>query len=353
MFLGCLTYLCGFLCASFAKQFWELILSQGVLVGAGVGMIWQPSTSIISQWFKKRRSMAQSVTSAGSGCGGIMFSLAATPMIENLSLSWALRITGLTGFTMLSLASFLMRDRNHFIRPSNRILDKKLFQSVEVWLVYGWASMSVFGYVVLLYSLAAYGRSIGLSQNQSGIVVAVMNAGAACGRPLVGVTSDRWGRVTVACALTMFSGIISFAVWIPATTYAPLLCFAVLTGSVQGTFWAVGHVGVFVLFMLTSSQTVAPISGQVVDLVHLPSMLALGWLIIVLPTFCKHWLHWPMSHLTSTVSQAIALELREPRWNRPYLIPQVLAGMSHIIAASFLLELRRRKWGLTVKEKNN
>lgn len=82
----------GFIAASFAQQTWQLYLSQGVLVGFGMGAIFIPAIAVLPQWFLKRRSLAQGLASSGSGFGGLAFSLGTSAMIEQISLAWALRI---------------------------------------------------------------------------------------------------------------------------------------------------------------------------------------------------------------------------------------------------------------------
>jgi hypothetical protein len=50
MFLGCVLWLAGWLCASFSHLYYQLFLSQGLLVGLGAGLIWLPAAPIIPQW---------------------------------------------------------------------------------------------------------------------------------------------------------------------------------------------------------------------------------------------------------------------------------------------------------------
>ena len=44
-----------------------------------------------------------------------------------------------------------------------------------------------------------------------------------------------------------------------------------------------------------------------------------------------------------SVSEAIALELRRVDANESYLYPQIFAGLSYLIASTFLFELHRRR----------
>lgn len=48
-----------------------------------------------------------------------------------------------------------------------------------------------------------------------------------------------------------------------------------------------------------------------------------------------------MELIKIVASEAIALVLRRPGTSRPYLYPQIFAGLSYIVASVFLLELWR------------
>ena len=58
----------------------------------------QPVSALTFNRFLRRRSLAQGIASSGSGIVGVIYAVATTPMIENISLPWALRITGETLF---------------------------------------------------------------------------------------------------------------------------------------------------------------------------------------------------------------------------------------------------------------
>jgi MFS family permease len=74
MILGALFQGAGLIAASFASQMWHLYLSQGALVGVGVGCAYVPTVAILSQWFEGKRSLASGIAAAGSGVGGVLFS---------------------------------------------------------------------------------------------------------------------------------------------------------------------------------------------------------------------------------------------------------------------------------------
>lgn len=241
MAIGVLIQTAGFVSASFARRVWQLYLSQGLLIGVGLGFIYVPSIAILSQWFSKKRSLVNGISSAGSGIGGLIFSFAIEAMIRNISLAWSLRITAVITGLMNLIATMLIRNRNSVIRPPQMGFDTKLLRRPDVLLLLFWGFSSMLGYITLLYSLSDFGRSIGLTDSQAASITAYLNLGTAIGRPLVGVASDRFGRMEVAGLLTLFCGITCFAIWIPAACYGVIVFFAILNGGILGVFWMVCH----------------------------------------------------------------------------------------------------------------
>lgn len=239
MYAGALFLLAGFVAASFSDQIWHLYLSQGVLVGMGVGFVYVPSIPVISQWFDRKRSLANGVSTAGSGIGGLIFSLATGAMLESFGLSWALRIVGFISCGVNLLATFYIKDRNAFVQPKQRPFDCQLLRRRAVLWLLCWAFVSMLGYITLLYSLSDFSRSIGLNRTQATNITAFLNLGTAIGRPCIGVASDRLGRFEVASGLTFLCGLACFALWIPATAYALTIIFALISGAILGVFWVV------------------------------------------------------------------------------------------------------------------
>ena len=64
------------------KEFWQLLLCQGLLTGLSCGMIFGPIPTITSHWFKKRRSLAFGINAAGASLGGVIVPIAASKLIE-------------------------------------------------------------------------------------------------------------------------------------------------------------------------------------------------------------------------------------------------------------------------------
>jgi MFS family permease len=332
MYFGVVCQSAGYICASFATRIWHLYLSQAVLVGLGMGLLFIPSVQVTSQWFDKKRSMANGINSAGSGVGGIIFSFATGAAIRNISLGWALRIIGIASGVMTLVATLLIRNRNDKIKPAMRGFDYRLFRRLPVVLLMSWGFLSMLGYMTVLFSMSTFATSIGLSSSQASTITALVNLGIAIGRPLIGVLSDRYGRIEVAGLATLICVVSIFALWIPATTFAQAVVFSVISGAVIGTFWTVNRSSAPLSpTVVNMVQTISPLCVEIAGLKELPSMLALSWLTVVLPV---------------TFSEVVALEIRRPRSARwQFLWPQLFSGLAYLLAtiAMFWLWLIKRQ----------
>lgn len=60
--------------ASLANQYWQLLLSQGILFGIGSSLVFIPSIGLPSQWFLAKRGIATGISSAGTGVGAVILS---------------------------------------------------------------------------------------------------------------------------------------------------------------------------------------------------------------------------------------------------------------------------------------
>lgn len=122
MLIGVCLQTAGFITALFAARIWHLYLTQGILVGLGVVFTYISSIAILSQWFDRRGSVANGISAAGSGIGGLLFSFLVRAAISNISLAWPLRITGLVSGFMNILGTVAIRTVIILFSQSNILL---------------------------------------------------------------------------------------------------------------------------------------------------------------------------------------------------------------------------------------
>lgn len=239
MLIGITLLTAGHVAASFSSRVWQLYLSHGILIGLGVGFTYIPSIAILSQWFQKRRSLANGISTAGSGIGGLIFSFVSEEVIKDISIAWAFRLTAIISCIMLLIATLLIRSRNETVRPYQRGFDARLLCRYDVQMLLAWSFMSMLGYITLQFSLPDFARSIGLSSSQAATIAALQSFGNAIGRPLIGIFSDRFGRIETAGFLTLICGLSCFCIWLPGTSYGIIIFFALINGAIFGIFWVV------------------------------------------------------------------------------------------------------------------
>lgn len=305
--------------ASFADQKYQIVLAQGICFGLGMGFLFVGSVGIIPQWFTKKRSIANAISAAGSGCGGLIWSLSTQAMIDRLGLPWAFRILGIIACVVNLICANIVKDRNAAVGARNKSFDWDLLKRPEFWLVQLWSWCSMLGYVTVLFSLPAYARQIGLSAQQGSTIGAIFNLGQMLGRPFIGLASDRYGRINLAALFTGLCGVFCLVFWIPAevvdTPYALILFFCIVGGALAGTFWA----------------TVPAVTAEVVGLKDLGSALSWTWLIMVPPVTC---------------SEPIALEVRRTGASDfVYIWAQIFCALSYIVGGLTLWVLRGWKIG--------
>lgn len=95
------------------------------------------------------------------------------------------------------------------------------------------------GYTTLLFSLSDYAISIGLSRAQAAQITAFLNLGTACGRPFIGIVSDKLGRIEVAGVVTLACSLCCLVIWLPTVSFGVTAFFAVACGAILRVFWVV------------------------------------------------------------------------------------------------------------------
>lgn len=226
--------------AAFSTKLWQVYLTQGLLIGFGLAFIFIPSMTLLPQWFRKKRSMASGIGTAGSGLGGIVFNLSMQKIIEVKSVKWALIVQFIMCTSLSSIALALTRTRDAVVKDKDfsiKVFDKQLFSKWSTWLVYSWVSFTMLGYVILLYSLSDFTISMGYSAKQGSYVSCMVSLGNLVGRPIVGYLADRYGPISIGAIVHLIVAIFSWAMWIPCRNLATAIIFALIEGMLMGTIW--------------------------------------------------------------------------------------------------------------------
>ena len=309
--IGIILQSAALLGASWSTEIWQLFLSQAVCFGFGMGMQFTATVGIIPQWFDRRRSLANGIGTAGSGIGGLVYSLGSSAMIQRWGTGWAFRILAIISAAASGFSAIIIRDRKKIIGAIEVAFHASLLKRPEFLLTLAWGCFSVLGYVALLFSIPSYANAVGLTVSQGSILGAMFNLGGGLGRPAIGYVSDTFGRINTALISTFLAGLFSLVIWIFAKSFGVLIFYALIGGAFAPTF----------------TTTVAPVGTEIVGLQLLPSALSIFWLLLVIPC---------------TFAEPIALWLRTDNGTN-FLHAQIFTGFMYMGAAIALCFVRAWK----------
>ncbi|CDK29471.1 unnamed protein product [Kuraishia capsulata CBS 1993] len=318
-FFGVLVMVSSSVFGSFSTTFAQYFITQSFLLGVGYCFFVAPLSIVIPTWFLHKRSLAQGIATSGAGVGGIMFSNSSNALIAQTGdPKWALRMIGLVSLVTCTIVIILIKPRRP-IKISGSWKDDfaaifkwKVWFSPSVIFISMWFFFYMFTYVIYLYSLSAYGTSIGLTAHQGSVVNTVLSVAQLAGRPLMGVVMDRFGRINLTIILTMLIVLFSLTFWVFVTTYAQLIALAFCSGLVLGFNW------------ISYATFCADVAGQVDFAAALTVVSILGG-------------------SSASVSELIGLKLRDYTKEKPFLYCQVFAALCAFVSALFLLPLREEK----------
>ncbi|GAB1521247.1 hypothetical protein RhiTH_004338 [Rhizoctonia solani] len=135
---GCIIVFLGQFCASWCHEFWSIFLTQGVMQGAGCGLLLPMIFAIPSQWFRRHRGVATGIVIAGSSLGGAVPSLIVQAMLGRLGFhktlliySFVQGVTMLAGFSLIKtrFPASQLQNKNRKIAW----IDKQYFKDPSFW----------------------------------------------------------------------------------------------------------------------------------------------------------------------------------------------------------------------------
>lgn len=85
LFVGCGMQILGTFTTSACTQYWQLILSQGLVQGIGNGLLFTPLVALVSTYFSRKRAVALALAACGAPVGGIIFPIVRSNFLHCLS----------------------------------------------------------------------------------------------------------------------------------------------------------------------------------------------------------------------------------------------------------------------------
>ncbi|KAJ2358598.1 hypothetical protein H4S01_006272, partial [Coemansia sp. RSA 2610] len=223
------------LIASACKSPVALIITQGILFGAGGSCIMIPSVSMPSQWMEKYRALATGVAVAGGSIGGLWMSFASRAMMTHLGYQWSLRINGFMLIAAGCAFSPLMRKRMA-VPKREKIIDLGALSNVRFILLFFSSLFAAGGYYAPYYYMPPYAQTVlELPGSWGANISSILNAGSIVGRIVIGLSADYIGPLNALLFSSALSTVAVLVFWLPFKSLGMLITSAIIFGFCSGS----------------------------------------------------------------------------------------------------------------------
>ncbi|XP_078074840.1 monocarboxylate transporter 13 [Mustelus asterias] len=251
----------GLLLGSFGFSLLAMYLTTGFLIGLGNGFAWIPSVSLVTQYFRERRPLANAIAS----CGECVFTFIFTPFFQWLvdQMSWRQAMMIIAGIQLnLCVCGALMRPyqppkKRRLNSPSSsredlsdtspvqkknlaQFFDLHLLKQPKFICMIFFGFFSVVGFFVPTIYLIPHAQNIGIEDFQAALLMSYWSAGDLFGRLGCGWLANL--RLMKSIRLTaILSTILSIALMLlpVAKSYTLLVIFSCICGFFFGTMLAI------------------------------------------------------------------------------------------------------------------
>ncbi|CCM04654.1 uncharacterized protein FIBRA_06838 [Fibroporia radiculosa] len=242
------------------RRYYQLVLSQGVGMGLGSGLLLVPTMSAQAHHWRKRRSLAMGIVMTGlqafpysnralesdriigSGVGGLIYPIMLNRLIySKVGFAWGVRATAFLTLGLLIIANCTITTRlpSAKNRPPGPKPDiKAILSDMPYVLVLVTAFLVLWGMFYPYFYLQLWVNLHGLSNNLAFYTIAILNASSLPGRVIPNMLADRLGPFNVLIPVSLITSALVFAMF-GAGNVGAVIVFSILYGFFSGAAIAV------------------------------------------------------------------------------------------------------------------
>jgi MFS family permease len=204
------------------------------------------------------RALAFGIVTAGSSLGGVVLPIMVEHLVVRVGFGWAIRSTAFLFLGLLIVGNLTIKSR---LPPPQRKF--KMIEFVTPFAERPFLLLTAAAFLIYLGAFLPFNfiitqaKAEGMSTGLADYMVPIMNAVSLVsptafrakfakltecstfGRILPAYLGDRYGVFNIMIILTVFGGIITLAVWLPADSNAPLIIYGALYGFASGCFLSI------------------------------------------------------------------------------------------------------------------
>lgn len=213
-----------------------LFFTTGILSGIGTSLCYFVVNVTPTQYFYRRRGLANGLVCAGGGLGGTVISLVMDVMIQHIGPAWTFRTLGLMTLSTALPAAWLIRERTPI--QSDTFIEWHLFHNYKFITIFLVGVIATFPLLVPFIFIPLYSSSLHLSSNAGAALVAAYNISSAIGRLTAGIAGDSLGPLNTLLIVLFFTTISIFVIWPVTHSLGPMILFVIMNGASNGGFFA-------------------------------------------------------------------------------------------------------------------
>ncbi|KAI1505676.1 MFS general substrate transporter [Biscogniauxia marginata] len=240
---GSLLLVAGMFLLSITTQYWQVFLTQAVMMGLGFGCLYLPAPAVVSQYFDASTALAVGASSAGSALGGVIYPSTFTKLQSRIGFGWATRVLGFILLVTSLVPLLIMKLRTMPIRTRS-LIDYGAFKDIPYLLLnlslfFGFMGLYIIFYYIQLFVLDWTSISPSLAE----YLLVIINGSSLAGRLIPGYYANKIGSINMQTIMAVVSTILTFCL-IAIRTEPALAILCVLYGFSAGAFLGLPAAGV-------------------------------------------------------------------------------------------------------------
>ena len=258
-----------------------VMVTYGGGLGAAVACTYIPSIAAVGEWFKVHRDIALGIAISGIGCGTLVAAPVSAMLIERFGWRTSFEIFGWIGAGLLLLCVALLA-RPPVVGEKKKVSVEGEVRTRAFALLYVSLFFAGIAVYISFVFLPAYAADIGVSRVAGATLIGYIGASSVVGRLGLNALAPRFGLVTM-YQVSYGMLLISFALWLPAHTYAWLVAFGLVMGigygglaamapAVAANIFGVEGLGELLGILFTGFGVAClvgpPLAGVLVDYTH-------------------------------------------------------------------------------------
>ncbi|MBP1575721.1 MAG: OFA family MFS transporter [Oscillospiraceae bacterium] len=256
IFIGGILFGLGMIASGFAKSIGMLLLTYGLGVGLGVGMVYGCTVSNSVKFFPDKRGLVGGIATASYGISSVIIPIVANALIDNFDVTMAFKLLGTAMLVIICISAFFITACPKGFKPEGwNPPEPKAGAKAPV--DKDWKTMlkdPVFYVMILMLCCGAFSglmvtsqaspvaqNMIGMTAAEAAVAVSILAMFNTLGRILAGFISDKIGSVNTILGVFLVSVLGLGLLFISgegsvATFYIGVCIVGLCFGSIMGIY---------------------------------------------------------------------------------------------------------------------